>query len=95
VRWLLAIVTAHQATAPTFDQGLPLLTPYCPYGPASRPRPVQICRQRVNLVLVSMLRRRVSASRWGCEEAAIERDRAETRDGNWVGHDGKSAGAQV
>jgi len=28
VRWLLAIVTAHQATAPTFDQGLPFLTPY-------------------------------------------------------------------
>ena len=27
-RWLLAIVTAHQATAPTFDQGLPFLTPY-------------------------------------------------------------------
>lgn len=26
-RCLLAIVTAHQATAPTFDQGLPFLTP--------------------------------------------------------------------
>src|ERR1700761_8225136 len=62
------------------------------YGPASPPRAVQIWRQRVNLVFVSMVRRRVSASRWGCEEAAIERDRAEPRDGNWVGHDGKSAG---
>jgi MFS family permease len=27
-RWLLAIVTAHQATASTFDQGVPVLTPY-------------------------------------------------------------------
>ena len=66
------------------------------YGPpAGRGRPVQIHRQRVNLVFVSTLRRRVSALRWGCEQAAIERDRAETRDGNWVGHDGKSAGAQA
>lgn len=63
--------------------------------PAGRGRPVQIHHQRVNLVFVSTLRRRVSASRWGCEQAAIERDRAETRDGNWVGHDGKSAGAQA